>query len=120
MDDDYRCDEEFNKLVDLNVTDMDLLEIAFEEEVMVDNWEDGLWAVSIDSYDYDLLPQFDGAEEVHLEDGDNITIWWTGWQWYSSCNATATSTTAGTITSGGSTGFSSDAESKMPTATQRP
>jgi len=90
-DDDYWCNEEFTKLVEFNATDMDLLEIALGDELRIDDWQDALWAVSIESYDYDLLPQFDGPEEVYLEEGDNVYIWWTGWQWYSSCTSPASS-----------------------------
>jgi hypothetical protein len=85
-DKDGLCDEEFTAYLELDgLTDMDLLEIAFEDELFIDNWDDYLWAVSIEGYDYDLLPQFDGPEFVYLSEGDEVYIWFTGWIWYSSC-----------------------------------
>jgi len=80
------CDEEFTSPVEsYGLTDMKLLEIALEDELMVPDWDDYLWAVSIEGYDYDLLPQFDGPEDVYLAEGDEVYIWFTGWMWYSSC-----------------------------------
>lgn len=82
---DELCDEEFTAYLELDgLTDMDLLEIAFEDELFIDNWDDYLWAVSIEGYGYDLLPQFDGPEDVYLTEGDEVYIWYTGWIWYSS------------------------------------
>jgi hypothetical protein len=73
------CDREFTAYVELDgLTDMDLLKVAFEDELRYYNWEDYLWAVSISTYDYDLLPQFDGPEDVNI-DGAEVYIWWTGW-----------------------------------------
>ena len=81
------CDEEFTALVERDgLTDMDLLEIAFEDELSIDDWDHYLWAVSIEGYDYDLLPQFDGPEDVYLEEGVEVYIRFTGWIWYSSCS----------------------------------
>ena len=78
-DTDDLCDREFTAYVELDgLTDMDLLKVAFEDELRYDNWEDYLWAVSISTYDYDLLPQFDGPEDVNI-DGADVYIWWTGW-----------------------------------------
>ncbi len=99
---DSLCDEEFTRYMELGgLTDMDLLEMAFEDQLLYDNWNDNLWAVSIEGYEYDFLPQFDGAEEVYLIDGDEVYIWFTGWQWWESCAATSGSTD-GTTQSGGS------------------
>jgi hypothetical protein len=79
------CDEEFTTYLEPDgLTDMDILEIAFEDELFIDDWDDYLWAVSIEGYDYDLLPQFDGPEDVYLAEGDEVYIWFTGWIWYSS------------------------------------
>jgi hypothetical protein len=89
---DERCGEEFTKPIELNgLKDMDLLEMALEDELKVDNWEDILWAVSIEGSNKSL-PQFDGAHEVHLEDGDEVNISWTGWRWYLSSAVPAAST----------------------------
>ena len=57
---------------------MELLKAAFEEELKFYDWDDYLWAVSISTYDFDLLPQFDGPENVDL-DGGEVYIWYTGW-----------------------------------------
>lgn len=113
---DEQCDEEFTKLVELNgLTDMNLLEIALEDELKVDNWKDYLWAVSIEGFN-DYLPQFDGAYVVNLGEGDEVNLWWTGWQWHSSGTAPTASTTPETTPSGGSTGFVGEAEPTMPGA----
>lgn len=78
------CDQEFTYFVEsYGLTDMELLEIALDEELMVSDWDEYLWAVSIEGYDYDFLPQFDGAEPVTVYDGDDVYIWFTGWQWHS-------------------------------------
>jgi hypothetical protein len=78
------CDEEFTALVERDgMTDMDLLEIAFEDELMIYDWDEYLWAVSVEGDDYDYLPQFDGASDVYLEDGYEVYVWFTGWRWYS-------------------------------------
>ena len=78
-DTDDLCDREFTAYVELDgLTDMDLLKVAFEDELRYYNWEDYLWAVSISTYDYDLLPQFDGPEDVNI-DGAQVNIWWAGW-----------------------------------------
>lgn len=103
------CDEEFTSYMELDgLTDMDLLEIAFEDQLMYYNWNDYLWAVSIEGYDYDFLPQFDGAEDVVVIDGDEVYIWFTGWQWWESCTATPSSgsTTGSTQPGGPQTGGS--------------
>ena len=60
------------------LTDMELLKVAFEEVLKFHDWDDYLWAVSISTYDFDLLPQFDGPENVYL-DGGEVYIWYTGW-----------------------------------------
>jgi hypothetical protein len=54
-----------------------MLEIALKDEPTVDDWDEYLWAVSIEGYAYDYLPQFDGASQVALEDGDEVYIWFT-------------------------------------------
>jgi hypothetical protein len=78
------CDQEFTTFVErYGLTDMKLLEIALEDELVVDDWDDYLWAVSIEGYAYDYLPQFDGATQVTVENGDEVYIWFTGWQWHS-------------------------------------
>lgn len=78
------CDQEFSALVERDgMTDMDLLEIAFEDELQVYDWDEYLWAVAVEGDDYDYLPQFDGPYEVYLEDGYEVYIWFTGWRWYS-------------------------------------
>jgi hypothetical protein len=73
-----------------------MLEIALKDELTVDDWDEYLWAVSIEGYAYDYLPQFDGASQVALEDGDEVYIWFTGWRWYSPGAAPTASTTPGT------------------------
>lgn len=76
---DELCDEEFTAYVEIDgLTDMELLKAAFEEELKFYDWDDYLWAVSISTYDFDLLPQFDGPENVDL-DGGEVYIWYTGW-----------------------------------------
>jgi len=78
-DQDGSCDEEFAANVELyGLTDMELLKVAFEDELKFYDWEDYLWAVSISTYDFDLLPQFDGPENVDI-DGGEVYIWYTGW-----------------------------------------
>jgi hypothetical protein len=78
------CDQDFTSFVELyGLTDMRLLEIALEDELMVTDWDEYLWAVSIEGYAYDYLPQFDGATPVTVDDGDEVYIWFTGWQWHS-------------------------------------
>ncbi len=111
------CDQEFTAFVELyGLTDMKLLEIALEEELTVDNWDEYLWAVTLEGYAYDYLPQFDGASQVALEDGDEVQIWFTGWQWHSSDTAPTESTPPDTTPSDGSSGFSSNsgAGASMP------
>jgi hypothetical protein len=109
---DKRCEEEFTSLVELNgLTDKHLLEIALEDELKMDNWEDYLWAVSIGGKNY--LPQFNESHEVQMADGDKVDIWWTGWQWFLSGISPAASTTPNKSHSDGSTGFGVDAGSTM-------
>jgi len=116
MDNDEVCDEEFDKSVELNgLTDMDLLEIAVQDELNVDNWEDYLWAVGIqDDQGYnDYLPQFYDECEVNLEDGDEAEIWWTGWQWHQPGSAPAASATPQPSSFYGPAGFGSGPEPAM-------
>ncbi|HNR58510.1 MAG: hypothetical protein PHN90_07920 [Methanothrix sp.] len=108
---DQLCDEEFTAYVELDgLTDKNLLEVAFEDELFIDNWDDYLWAVTIEGYGYDLLPQFDGPEDVYLAEGDEVYIWYTGWMWYSSCEEGSQSqdSTESDGSQGSDPGWSSD------------
>jgi hypothetical protein len=115
MDLDEWCDEEFNNSLELNnLTDMDLLDMALGDELRIDDWQDKLWAVLIEGYEYDLLPQFDGPEEVTLEDGDEAYIWWTGWQWHPPGSSPMGSSTLEPTPFNGSSGVGSGPEPTMP------
>lgn len=111
------CDQEFTTFVErYGLTDMKLLEIALEDELVVDDWDDYLWAVSIEGYAYDYLPQFDGATQVTVENGDEVYIWFTGWQWHSPGSVPSASPTPGMAPSGGfpGSGSGSGAGASMP------
>jgi hypothetical protein len=103
------CDQEFTSFVELyGLTDMKLLEMALEDELTVSDWDEYLWAVSIEGYAYDYLPQFDGATPVTVDDGDEVYIYFTGWQWHSPGSAPSVSSAApGMAPSGGSPGSGS-------------
>jgi len=102
------CDQEFTSFVEhYGLTDMELLEIALEDELMVDDWDEYLWAVTIEGYDYDFLPQFDGAEPVTVYDGDEVFIWFTGWQLYSTGGLPSIPGASGMSSSGGFSGSGS-------------
>lgn len=119
-DQDGWCDEEFTAYLEsYGLTDMDLLQIAMEDHLMFSNWDDYLWAVSIEGYDFDFLPQFDGPENVSLTDGDEIYIWYTGWNWWEASTAPNQPTVSGSSESGGSEGSGTwpDSESGSGTGT---
>ena len=104
MDTDNWCDEEFTRYMELNgLTDMNLLEIAFVDKLMIYDWNYYLWTVSVEGYDYPFVPQLNGADDVILVDGDYVYIDFTGWQWWESCTATSSSGSAtGSTQPGGS------------------
>ena len=108
VDMDDWCDQEFTSPVEpYGLTDMELLEIALEDELMIYDWDEYLWAISIEGYDYDFLPQFDGAEPVTVYDGDEVYIWFTGWQWHSAGSLPSISGAPGMSPSGGFPGSGS-------------
>jgi hypothetical protein len=116
LDNDEECDEEFDKTVELDgLTDMDLLEMALQDELNVDNWEDYLWAVGIqDDQGYnDYLPQFYDEYEVNLTDGGEAEIWWTEWQWHPPGSSPPASSTPEPTPLSGSAGIGSSAGSPM-------
>ncbi len=102
------CDQEFTTFVErYGLTDMKLLEMALEDELMVSDWDEYLWAVSIEGYAYDYLPQFDGATPVTVENGDEVYIYFTGWQWHSPGSVPSISAAPGMGPSGGFPGSGS-------------
>jgi hypothetical protein len=106
------CDQEFTIFVErYGLTDMKLLEIALEDELTVTDWDEYLWAVSIEGDYYDYLPQFDGASQVTLEDGYEVYIWFTGWKWHSLGSFPSVSAASGMSPSGGFPGSSSGGSS---------
>jgi len=111
------CDQEFTTFVErYGLTDMKLLEIALEDELVVDDWDEYLWAVSIEGYAYDYFPQLDGATQMTVKNGDEVYIWFTGWQWHSPGSVPSASQTPGMAPSGGfpGSGSGSGAGASMP------